>query len=53
MVAGGLTNRSIAEELVVGEETVRSHVKAILRKLHVSNRAEAAAMAFRNGFMER
>jgi LuxR family transcriptional regulator, regulator of acetate metabolism len=43
LMAEGLTNTQIAQALVVSEGTVKSHVKRILRKLHVSNRAEAVA----------
>ncbi len=41
----GLSNREIAAELVVGVETVKSHVRRILTKLEVPNRAAAAALA--------
>ncbi len=43
MLAGGLRTGEIAAELVVSIETVRSHVKAILRKLEVHTRAAAVA----------
>lgn len=43
LVASGATNTTVAEQLVVSEGTVKSHVKRILRKLHVHNRAEAVA----------
>jgi DNA-binding CsgD family transcriptional regulator len=43
LMASGATNSQIARELVVSEGTVKSHVKRILRKLHVSNRAGAVA----------
>jgi DNA-binding CsgD family transcriptional regulator len=43
LMAAGYTNTRIGQELVVSEGTVKSHVKRILRKLHVSNRAEAVA----------
>jgi DNA-binding NarL/FixJ family response regulator len=42
-MVSGATNAIIAGELVVSEGTVKSHVKRILRKLHVSNRAAAVA----------
>jgi DNA-binding CsgD family transcriptional regulator len=42
LVDGG-TNRTIAGALVLSETTVKFHVNSILRKLHVANRAEAAA----------
>jgi DNA-binding NarL/FixJ family response regulator len=48
MVAGS-SNRAIAAELVVGEETVKSHVRGIYRKLEVTDRAAAVATALREG----
>jgi len=41
-VALGATNATVAERFVISEETVKSHVKSILRKLGARNRAEAA-----------
>jgi DNA-binding CsgD family transcriptional regulator len=43
LMATGATNGQIARELVVSEGTVKSHVKRILRKLRVDNRAGAVA----------
>jgi LuxR family transcriptional regulator, regulator of acetate metabolism len=43
LLAGGMTNRAIAAELVISGGTVKFHVNSILRKLHVANRAEAVA----------
>jgi DNA-binding CsgD family transcriptional regulator len=45
LVACGLTNREIAEHLVISEKTASVHVSHILRKLDVSNRQQAAAIA--------
>lgn len=45
----GMSNRGIAQRLVVGEETVKSHVRSIYRKLDVSDRAGAVAVALREG----
>jgi LuxR family transcriptional regulator, regulator of acetate metabolism len=43
LLAEGLSNAEVAASLVVSEGTVKSHVKRIHKKLHVSNRAEAVA----------
>jgi NarL family two-component system response regulator LiaR len=49
LVARGMSNQEIAESLVVGEATVRSHVSTILRKLQLANRTQAALYALRQG----
>ena len=49
LVVGGLSNRAIASRLVIGDETVKSHVRAIYRKLGVGDRAGAVAAALREG----
>jgi DNA-binding NarL/FixJ family response regulator len=49
LVAQGLTNRQIAERLVISEHTARNHVASILEKLGLSSRAAAAALAARMG----
>lgn len=49
LVARGLSNDDIAEELVVSERTVRTHVSNILGKLHLANRTQAALYALREG----
>ena len=46
MIAAGATNSDIARRLVVSNHTVKSHVRNILRKLGVKNRAQAAACYF-------
>jgi DNA-binding NarL/FixJ family response regulator len=43
MIADGMTNREIAERIHLAEKTVKNYVSAILSKLEVSRRAEAAA----------
>jgi NarL family two-component system response regulator LiaR len=49
LVARGLSNQEIADHLVVGEATVRSHVSAVLRKLQLSSRTQATLYALREG----
>jgi len=44
-LADGSTNREIAQRLVLGEETVKTHVGRVLRKLGVRSRTAAAARA--------
>jgi DNA-binding NarL/FixJ family response regulator len=49
LLSEGRSNRSIAEHLYLAEETVKGHVAAILRKLGVANRTQAAMMAVELG----
>jgi DNA-binding CsgD family transcriptional regulator len=51
LVAGGLTNREIAQALFVTEKTAGAHVSSILAKLHVRSRLEAATAAQRLGLV--
>jgi len=51
LVARGLSNLNIAEQLVISERTVRSHISNILEKLHLSNRTQAALYALREGWL--
>lgn len=50
-LALGLTNRQIAESLVIGEETVKTHVGNILAKLHLEHRTQAALYAIKRGLI--
>ncbi len=49
LVARGLTNAEIAENLHLSEGTVRNHVSAIFSKLAVSDRTQAAILAIQHG----
>jgi DNA-binding NarL/FixJ family response regulator len=49
LVARGLSNTDIAEHLFLSEGTVRNHVSAILTKLEVSDRTQAAVIAIQHG----
>jgi LuxR family maltose regulon positive regulatory protein len=53
LLADGLTNRQIAERLVVSEHTVHRHVSNLLRKLDLPSRTAAAAHAARSGLLDR
>ena len=49
LVAKGLTNREIAEKLVISQKTVKVHVSNILSKLNLSDRTQAAIYAIKHG----
>jgi DNA-binding NarL/FixJ family response regulator len=49
LIADGLGNAEIADRLFLSEATVKWHVRQILRRLGVANRAEAAACFVRSG----
>jgi two-component system response regulator DegU len=48
-IAEGNTNKEIANKLEISEQTVKSHVSAILRKLNANDRAHAVALVMRHG----
>lgn len=50
-LAKGLTNQEIADNMVISERTVRTHVSNILSKLHLANRTQAALYALKEGLV--
>lgn len=52
LIAKGLSNRAVAEQLGVSRATVRTHLEHIYAKLVVSNRTEAVTLAIREGLID-
>ncbi len=52
LLAKGLENHEIADQLVIAEVTVRSHISRILDKLHLANRVQATLYAMREGLVD-
>jgi DNA-binding CsgD family transcriptional regulator len=53
LVAEGHTNREIADQVFLSEKTVRNYVSAILGKLGLAHRSQAAAYAVEHGLLSR
>ena len=53
LLANGLSNSRIAEQLFISENTVKGHISNILSKLHLADRTQAAAFAWREGIVRR
>lgn len=52
LLARGLSNAQIADELVLGEATIKTHVARVLDKLELQNRVQAAIVAYETGLVE-
>lgn len=52
LVRGVTSNRDLAERLFVSENTIKYHLRNILDKLHLQNRAQVIAYAMRHGLVE-
>lgn len=52
LVAQGMTNREIASELIISENTVRNHLSHILDKLDLSRRSQVAVYAAQRGMLK-
>jgi DNA-binding NarL/FixJ family response regulator len=52
LIQGVTSNRELAERLVISENTVKYHLRNILDKLHVQNRAQVVAYAMRHGMVD-
>ncbi len=53
LIAAGKSNAEIAETLVIGESTVKTHIANLLRKLHLDDRTQAAVYAWKEGIVQR
>jgi NarL family two-component system response regulator LiaR len=53
LVAEGLSNEEIAEQLVISPFTVKNHVSACISKLGANNRTQAATIAIENGLISK
>jgi DNA-binding NarL/FixJ family response regulator len=52
LVVTGLSNRGVASKLLIGDETVKSHLRSIYRKFGVGDRTAAVATALREGIYQ-
>ncbi|KPL72064.1 LuxR family transcriptional regulator [Ornatilinea apprima] len=53
LIAAGKSNAEIANTLVIGESTVKTHISNLLKKLHLEDRTQAAVYAWQQGIVRR
>ena len=51
-VAAGCSNKMVADQLNITEDTVKGHMKSILSKLQANDRTHAVLIAMKRGFLE-
>ena len=51
LLAVGMYNKGVADELHISERTVKNHVSSIFKKIDVSDRTQAAVFAIRNNLI--
>ena len=51
LVSQGMSNREIGEKLCISESTVKNHLRNIMDKLHLQNRMQLIAFAYKNGLI--
>ncbi|MBP2664895.1 MAG: degU 1 [Firmicutes bacterium] len=51
LVSQGMSNREIGEKLCISESTVKNHLRNIMDKLHLQNRMQLIAFAYKNGLL--
>ncbi len=52
LLAGGMTNAEVANELYLGEATIKTHVSNGLTKLELRDRAQAVVFAYESGLVQ-